>query len=400
MEPYKFCQSPCRQRDLNEEWRQTPAQVLPHKETNNQGATSAWINRYQQSFEGSLSNPAGVVQIHAREGSSSWSCEQDREDEYNSQSQSEVEEELEAPLPLKADDEWHHQSNFALPHNYMRSYNIRPWQMKSDAGYYCSTEQRQYNLSPENNYPPQAYHHAIASYHNWNDSENRLQLHDRPLADVLVNVPLFATPPEQNVSGLTVMKLSTEAAEEPLSHRGEKRRTISFPDECRNVFITYSLDTSSEVAEFADFLTKHGFQPATDFDNPNGCVDINKRRDSYLKDPSILIIIAISPKYKDDIEGSVVDSHGLHTKYIHSMMQNEFIQQGSLNFRFIPVLFPSATQRHVPTWLQNTQIYRWPQDTEDLLLRLQRKEKYIPPPVPEDLTLIIRPMTISAASIL
>ncbi|XP_061109493.1 E3 ubiquitin ligase TRAF3IP2 isoform X1 [Conger conger] len=211
-----------------------------------------------------------------------------------------------------------------------------------------------------------------------------------PKAECSVNVPRHDTPPQE-------VMLEANVLPSPSSPRVSTalgtRKTISLPDECRNIFVTYSVDTASEIVPFVEFLTNHGFVPAIDiFDNPIRRMDITKWMDSYLKDKSVLIIIVISPQYKLDIEGPGQDEHGLHTKYIHSMIQNEFIQQGSLNFRFIPVLFPNATKKHVPGWLLNTKIYRWPRDVEDLLLRLLREERYILPPLGKELTITISPM--------
>ncbi|KAL2081947.1 hypothetical protein ACEWY4_021765 [Coilia grayii] len=173
----------------------------------------------------------------------------------------------------------------------------------------------------------------------------------------------------------------------------EAKKTISLPDNCRNLFITYSIDTAKDIPTFVSFLMTQGFRPAIDiFDDPVRRLDINKWMDSFLKDKSVLIIMVISPKYKIDIEGDGSDEHGLHTKYIHNQLQNEFIQQRCLNFRLVPVLFPNATREHVPIWLQSTRIYQWPRDMQDLLLRLLREERYIPPPMGKELTLTIRPI--------
>ncbi|XP_076872794.1 uncharacterized protein traf3ip2a [Brachyhypopomus gauderio] len=173
----------------------------------------------------------------------------------------------------------------------------------------------------------------------------------------------------------------------------EMKRTISLPDNCRTVFITYSVDTATEMIPFVKFLIHHGFRPAIDiFDHAIQQMDMNKWMDSYLKDKSVLIIVAISPKYKIDVEGDGSDQHGLHTKYIHSQIQNEFIQQRCLNFRLVPVLFPNANQSDVPLWLRSTRLFLWPLDAQDLLLRLLREERYIPPPLGKELTLVIKPL--------
>ncbi|XP_075718398.1 E3 ubiquitin ligase TRAF3IP2 isoform X2 [Rhinoderma darwinii] len=105
---------------------------------------------------------------------------------------------------------------------------------------------------------------------------------------------------------------------------GTGLKMSNLPSEQRRVFITYSLDAADSVIQLGNLLCSNGFK---------------------------------------------------------TTMQMEFIKQGSMNFRFIPVLFPNATEEHVPNWLKNTHIYRWPYDTGRLFLRLLREEEYIIPPV-------------------
>ncbi|XP_037098114.1 uncharacterized protein LOC119116652 isoform X1 [Syngnathus acus] len=164
-------------------------------------------------------------------------------------------------------------------------------------------------------------------------SQNWIQRQVSP--SVSVNVPHFSVPPEVSGVTLSTTASSSSATSSAASHVQQRRGSL--PNESRKIFITCSSDSSCEMMAFVDFLSKHGFQAAVD--GP-----LTTWEDTIMKDPSTPIIVAISPRYKADIEDCAVHTHGLHTKYIYSMMQHEFIQQGSLNFRFIPVLFLNASQ--------------------------------------------------------
>ncbi|XP_072532803.1 E3 ubiquitin ligase TRAF3IP2 isoform X2 [Salminus brasiliensis] len=221
-------------------------------------------------------------------------------------------------------------------------------------------------------------------------AQARPPFHGVPMAMAQGTSPESTAPVRELMSEVCVLPSQPITGHMPMQ---EVRRTISLPDDCRNVFITYSVDTAKEMFPFVRFLMSQGFRPAIDiFDNAVRQMDMNKWMDGYLKDKSVLIIVVISPKYKIDVEGDGSDQHGLHTKYIHTQIQNEFIQQRCLNFRLVPVLFPNANQSHVPMWLQSTRLFRWPQDAQDLLLRLLREERYIPPPLGKELTLTIKPL--------
>ncbi|XP_043557111.1 E3 ubiquitin ligase TRAF3IP2-like isoform X1 [Chiloscyllium plagiosum] len=172
--------------------------------------------------------------------------------------------------------------------------------------------------------------------------------------------------------------------------------SLVLPREQRKVFVTYATDNDrhvEEVIKFVALLIRNGFETQIDMFEQN-FRSINKIdwMERYINDKGYLIIIVISPKYWEAVTSQNFDikndEHSLNTVFIYKQLQNEFIQNGSKNFRFVPIIFPGANMNHVPSWLQNTHVYRWPVQTQDILRRLMRLEKYNPPPVGELPTII------------
>ncbi|XP_048109295.1 E3 ubiquitin ligase TRAF3IP2 isoform X1 [Alosa alosa] len=169
---------------------------------------------------------------------------------------------------------------------------------------------------------------------------------------------------------------------------GPKSDTAQLSFEQRKVFVTYETDNDEHVKEVINFvalLRHNGFYTHIDmFEQQFRSINKIDFMERYISEKDYLIIFVISPKYYETVTSTTAyteDDETLNTVYIHKQLQNEFIQNGCKNFRFIPILFPGAKKWHVPRWLQNTHIYSWPRDHDDILRRLMRVEKYNPPPI-------------------
>uniref|UniRef100_A0A8C1FJJ7 Uncharacterized LOC109073389 n=1 Tax=Cyprinus carpio TaxID=7962 RepID=A0A8C1FJJ7_CYPCA len=139
-------------------------------------------------------------------------------------------------------------------------------------------------------YPPDLLYHwhkQSANYPQPNYLLNPfLPEHARPIhRQVAVVRPPQVT---SRQSTAPVRELMSEVCVQPsqqgVGHPQTLRRNISLPDDCRDIFITYSVDTAAELMPFVNFLINQGFRPAIDiFEDRVRQMDINKWMDSFLK---------------------------------------------------------------------------------------------------------------------
>lgn len=157
-----------------------------------------------------------------------------------------------------------------------------------------------------------------------------------------------------------------------------------------SVFITYAEEQQNPafkrvVLQLTKTLLSNGIQVRLDMlESTLMSMSVSSWLDDNIQKCDF-VIVCVSPSYKAEVAQQDLletpDPHSLHTRYIYSRLLTEYIQNGSRNYRFIPVLMGGATRRDLPSWFLDTNVYEWPQQYEAIIYRLFRKEKYIQPRV-------------------
>ena len=152
------------------------------------------------------------------------------------------------------------------------------------------------------------------------------------------------------------------------------------------VFITYANDGKKHVnriLKMAYYLMQHNIDVAIDVaeqklfsQDKMGWIERRFRGADK-------VTVVISPEYFRVIGGNEVSwnnvsqddfsPHGLNTRYIHKLMQTEYLENRCRNNRFMPVVFTEsgANRQHVPQWLDNTLIYNWPRHDKSLIMHVK-----------------------------
>ena len=100
------------------------------------------------------------------------------------------------------------------------------------------------------------------------------------------------------------------------------------------------------------------------------------------------MLICLSPQYKEDADASIFENEDAKTvkdiqknqqrccvRYLYRMMQADYANNGCINTRYRPVMFPSTKYdtKYIPTWLKNTTRYKWPDDGLELCEHLAQQ---------------------------
>lgn len=146
-----------------------------------------------------------------------------------------------------------------------------------------------------------------------------------------------------------------------------------------SAFICYlyekgSSDVMSDVLAIEATLKSAGISPRVDY-REEDLRGLNKN--GWLQDcmdNSSVIIICVNPSFKSILRSyrsqSDENDANAETYFLMDMLITKYRGEGCKNYNVLPLLIAGARFMDLPTWLQNTNVYRWPKDCEKLIQRI------------------------------
>ncbi|XP_061166836.1 uncharacterized protein LOC133175745 isoform X1 [Saccostrea echinata] len=153
----------------------------------------------------------------------------------------------------------------------------------------------------------------------------------------------------------------------------------------KTVFVSLADDSKHHIKEVLTMCTKlqeAGFEVKCDmmeslFTEQN--INVNEWLDQCFT-RAVFVIFCISPKYfkyigVDNSTEAHASDNKFHTRYIFDRARSEFIQNNSMNKRFLPVLFRNSGAKlgHIPEFLRSTIRYVFPETFGHLTAFLQKQ---------------------------
>nr|CAB3263044.1 uncharacterized protein LOC100187055 [Phallusia mammillata] len=232
-----------------------------------------------------------------------------------------------------------------------------------------------------------------ASQSNHARAGNVMQRDDH-ISSISANIPQHLNSGSNNMTNSTQPYSPTPpGGSDYRVQRSQSRTSATGKKPKATVFITYAGEVNNQrhirtVVQIAQTLAKNSIEISVDMLEENmRSMSISEWLEEKITRCDF-VLICISPGYKQMIDmedGNPIDyrEQTLNTKYIYRRIHNEYIRNGSKNYRFIPVLLSDGRREHIPHWLCDTKVYSWPKDYEDIIFRLYRMEKYVKPPLGE-----------------
>jgi len=167
------------------------------------------------------------------------------------------------------------------------------------------------------------------------------------------------------------------------------------------VFISYSHDSADHkqlVLEFANELREWGIDAIIDqyYESSPPSEGWQKWMDRQIAESNFVIVVC-SEIYYRRVSGEEEEGKGRGVKWESTLLYLHIYNSDSLNKRFIPVLLPGGTEKHIPIPLQSTTHYRYPESFENLYRQLTQQPSVEKPEIGQ--LRVLPPLNIKATSV-